>query len=184
MSRMMPSGVRRSCTRSIQTPDRSLRTSMLASVASHSVSKRAIWLLEAAEPPTAAIVVVLYSNDIQIFTDRAPVPLLGNHCFLRDVSRMSSSSARLQAAGRARRGSKERSGHRASGTPSSTELAGAISAPRDTIFRRLLLRYVIAASGHGLDIGRYVAPSGAAWRRQIRTAWSWRQGLLIHVPLR
>ena len=48
MSRMMPSGGRRSCTRSIQAPDRSVSAARFASVASHSVSKRPIWLVEAA----------------------------------------------------------------------------------------------------------------------------------------
>ena len=48
MSRMMLSGGLYSCTRSIQAPDRSVRASRLASVASHAVSKRPIWLLEAA----------------------------------------------------------------------------------------------------------------------------------------
>jgi hypothetical protein len=45
---MMAFGGRRSCTRSIQVPDRSVSASRLASVANHSVSKRPIWLLEAA----------------------------------------------------------------------------------------------------------------------------------------
>ena len=45
---MMPSGGRRSCTRSIQAPDRSLSAARFASLASHSVSKRPIWLVEAA----------------------------------------------------------------------------------------------------------------------------------------
>ena len=48
MSRMMPSGGRRPCTRSIQAPDRSVSAARFASVASHSVSKRPIWLVEAA----------------------------------------------------------------------------------------------------------------------------------------
>jgi hypothetical protein len=45
---MMAFGGRRSCTRSIQVPDRSVSASRLASVANHSVSKRPIWLLEVA----------------------------------------------------------------------------------------------------------------------------------------
>ena len=48
MSRMMPSGGRRPCTRSIQVPDRSVSAARLASVASHSVSNRPISLVEAA----------------------------------------------------------------------------------------------------------------------------------------
>ena len=49
MSRMMLSGGRRSCTRSIQAPDRFVSAARFASLASHSVSKRPIWLVEAAE---------------------------------------------------------------------------------------------------------------------------------------
>jgi hypothetical protein len=52
----MQSGGVRSCTRSIQAPGKSISASRLASLASHSVSKRPIWLLEAGrtiEPVTA-----------------------------------------------------------------------------------------------------------------------------------
>ena len=48
MSRMMPSGGRRRCTRSIQAPDSSVSAARFASLASHSVSNRPIWLVEAA----------------------------------------------------------------------------------------------------------------------------------------
>src|SRR5687768_10268004 len=48
MSRTSVRGGLHSCTRSIQTPDRSVRASRLASIANHSVSKRPIWLLDAA----------------------------------------------------------------------------------------------------------------------------------------
>ena len=47
MSRMIIFGGRRSCTRSIQTPDRAVNAARLSSVASHSVSNRPIWLVEA-----------------------------------------------------------------------------------------------------------------------------------------
>ena len=50
MLRMMPSGVRGRCTRSIQAPERSVSAARFASLASHSVSKRSIWLVEAASP--------------------------------------------------------------------------------------------------------------------------------------
>ncbi len=42
---------RRACTRSIQAPDRSVRTARLATLVSHMVSKRPIWLVEAAVRP-------------------------------------------------------------------------------------------------------------------------------------
>jgi hypothetical protein len=48
MSRTMLPGDLRSWIRSIQVPDRSVKASRLTSVASHSVSNRPIWLLEAA----------------------------------------------------------------------------------------------------------------------------------------
>ena len=51
MSRMMPFGGRRSCTRSIRVPDRLASAAKFASLGSHSASKRPIWLVEAAGRP-------------------------------------------------------------------------------------------------------------------------------------
>src|SRR5262245_12672100 len=53
MSNTMPRGGRRPCTRSIHWPDKSARAERFLSVASHCVSKRPIWLGEAARPTTA-----------------------------------------------------------------------------------------------------------------------------------
>src|SRR5215469_5210284 len=60
MSSTIPRGGLRLCTRSIQWPDRSVSADRLTSVASHRVSKRPIWLGEAAQhcaalPPTTQL---------------------------------------------------------------------------------------------------------------------------------
>jgi len=49
----MPRGGLRMCTRSIHWPDKSVSAERLLAVASHCVSKRPIWLGEAAQPCAA-----------------------------------------------------------------------------------------------------------------------------------
>jgi hypothetical protein len=53
MSSTIPRGGLRLCTRSIQWPNSSVSADRLTSVASHRVSKRPIWLGEAAQPCAA-----------------------------------------------------------------------------------------------------------------------------------
>jgi hypothetical protein len=54
MPSAMERDARRQSTRSIQGPDRSVNAARLSSLASHSVSKRPIWLVEVLELGTAA----------------------------------------------------------------------------------------------------------------------------------
>src|SRR5580704_5397496 len=55
MSSTIPLGGRRSCTRSIHWPERSARTDRFFSAASHLVSKRPIWLGDAAQSEAALL---------------------------------------------------------------------------------------------------------------------------------